>query len=269
MYRLLIVDGEKTACEEIVHILDWKRYGFSSVVTASSYSEAVNKVVDLPPHVALVNVRLGDRWGWELISQLRRQGLRTVFAIVSDSEDIRWIRKSMQACAQDFLLKPLDVREVRAFIERVIVNEFGGTLPDSRVLPEHVDPVLKVEYRSLSKITNKIILYTHNNYRMPLSLTGIAEVFKMSSKYIGRIFLRDTGMKYSEYLMAWRMIEASRRIVGTRDKISVIAGMVGYSQLNNFYIHFKRYFGFSPGDLRNSDNSIGMGVAGQRPEDKK
>ena len=74
----------------------------------------------------------------------------------------------------------------------------------------------------------------------------------MSSKYIGRVFLRDTGMKFSEYLMAYRMMEARKLIVSTTEKISNIANMVGYAQLNNFYIHFKNYFGVSPSVMRGS-----------------
>jgi AraC-like DNA-binding protein len=76
----------------------------------------------------------------------------------------------------------------------------------------------------------------------------------MSSKYIGRIFLKDTGMKYSEYLMAYRLLEAKRLIINTNEKISVIAGMVGYSQLNNFYTQFRNYFGVSPSSLRQFDD---------------
>ena len=41
--------------------------------------------------------------------------------------------------------------------------------------------------------------------------------------------------------------------MSTREKISVIAGLVGYSQLNNFYIHFRSYFGVSPGTMRSYD----------------
>ena len=44
-------------------------------------------------------------------------------------------------------------------------------------------------------------------------------------------------------------------IVGTQEKISVIAGMVGYVQLNNFYIHFRNYFGVSPSALRNFETA--------------
>ena len=61
-------------------------------------------------------------------------------------------------------------------------------------------------------------------------------------------------MKYSEYLMAYRMNEAKRLIMNTREKISVIAGMVGYSQLNNFYTQFRDHFGVSPSSLRQFDD---------------
>ena len=118
-----------------------------------------------------------------------------------------------------------------------------------------MDPVLRTEYGKLSRITNKIILIVKSNYRRGLSLTSIAEMLNMSSKYIGRVFLQDTGMKFSAYLTAYRMIQAKRLIENSQEKISVVASMVGYSQLNNFYVHFKNYFHISPGALRVYDGS--------------
>lgn len=116
--------------------------------------------------------------------------------------------------------------------------------------------MLQVEYSKFSKITNKIILIVKSNYRSSQSLTNIAEIFNMSSKYIGRIFLKDTGIKFSEYLTAYRMIQARKLIENTQEKISVIANMVGYSQLNNFYVHFKNYYNISPSTLRNFTASV-------------
>ena len=111
--------------------------------------------------------------------------------------------------------------------------------------------MLHVPYTTLSRITNKIILVVKSSYRTPQTLTGIADSFHMSSKYLGRIFLKDTGIKFSEYLMAYRMLEARKLILSTQEKISVIANMVGYVQQNNFYTHFRNYFGVSPSALRN------------------
>ena len=254
MYRLLIVDTNRDYCQSAKSLLDWSRYGFSCVMTAFSFADAVSKAIDMQPHVALIEVKLGDQWGYDLAAHLRSMGMKTIFCMMSDQEDPHCMRKSMQACAQDYLLKPLNAKELRSFVERIIVNELHGTLPEKTASKPELDPVLEKEYTSFSRITNKIILFVRSNYHHAPSLTSIAESFNMSSKYIGRIFLKDTGMKYTEYLMAYRMLEAKRLIVNTREKISVIAGMVGYTQLNNFYTQFRNYFGVSPSSLRHYDD---------------
>ena len=254
MYRLLIVDDEKDICENVRYLINWAEYGFTSIMTATSYAQAVNLAVDFQPHVALVDVKLGDYWGYDLVSTLHSQGSRTVFCMLSGFDDTQYLRRSMQAGAADYLLKPIDVVELKRFLERTLVNDLKGSLPRHDPDQQELDPVLQVPYSSLSKITNKIIMAARTDYRSSLTLMAIADSFQMSSKYIGRIFLKDTGMKFTDYLTAYRMLEARRLLLNTREKISVIAGMVGYPQLNNFYIQFRNYFGVSPGTLRNTDH---------------
>ena len=255
MYRLLIVDSDASVCENIKGLIDWSHYGFNCIMTAASYNEAINKAIDLTPHIAIIDIKLGEHYGFELAAHLHAIGLKTIICMISKYDDSYYIRKSMQACAQDYLLKPVNAAELFAFVERVLTNELHGTLPNPATEKEAIDPVIKITYSNLSKITNKIILFVRANYQESLSLTTIAETLNMSSKYIGRIFLKDTGMKFTDYLLAYRMLEARRFIINTQEKISVIAGMVGYSQLNNFYTHFRNYFGLSPSALRQYENS--------------
>ena len=252
MYRLLIVD-EKESCEALCTQMDWTELGFETVVTAGSYAEAVDKALNVQPHVALVSVDLDGHKGATLIQHLYSVGQKTVFCMMARQKNMQDIRSAMRAGARDFLLKPIETEQLQEFLEWAVVNELHGELPERNAVSPQSDPVLQVEYASLSKITNKILLMVRNDYRHSLSLMGIAESLNMSSKYIGRIFLKDTGMRFTEYLMAYRMLEAKKLILGTGEKISVIAGMVGYSQLNNFYTHFRNYFGVSPSSLRNFD----------------
>jgi YesN/AraC family two-component response regulator len=251
----MIVDPDRGICENIPYLLDWSQYGVSGILTANSYEEAISRAVDFQPHIALVELELGDRQGYELVRHLRETGLETVFCTMGDKEDFQWVQQSMRAGARDYLLKPLDTSELRSFLERAVVRELGGSLPERPAVQTGLDPVLHTEYGKLSRITNKIILIVKSNYRRGLSLTGIAEMLNMSSKYIGRVFLQDTGMKFSAYLTAYRMIQARRLIENSQEKISVVASMVGYSQLNNFYVHFKNYFRISPGALRDYGGS--------------
>ncbi|MBQ7098136.1 MAG: helix-turn-helix domain-containing protein [Oscillospiraceae bacterium] len=250
MYRLLIVDDPES-CAAIQSRIDWQGYGFTVVRTANSYVEGIDLALDLHPHLMLLGTGMGAYRGYDLADHLRAVGLRSVFAVMSAEREPELIIQAMRAGAKDFLTKPLDEEELRTFVERVVVNDLGGSVSRGEPVRQDVDPVLHVPYSALSRITNKIILVVRTDYRQSQTLTLIAERMHMSSKYIGRIFLKDTGIKFSEYLMAYRMLEARKLIVSTQEKISVIAGMVGYVQLNNFYIHFRNYFGVSPSALRN------------------
>ena len=246
MYRLLIADGVAASRARVRALLPWRSFGFELVAEADSYASAVDRALDVRPHAALVALRLGGQSGLELIERLLAAGLRTAFCVMSDSDEPELILRAMRAGARDFLLTPLDAGQTRAFLRRVLPA--GGGAPAEE---PGGDPILRVDPARLSALASKILLLARSGPdTSPVTLTSIAEQLHMNSKYLGRVFLRETGMKLSEYVTACRMERARRLIVGTPEKISVIANMVGYSQPNRFYVHFKRHFGVSPGAMR-------------------
>ncbi len=251
MYRLLIVDDEKDIRDNMKLLIDWSYYGINHILTAASYEEAICKVIDFKPHIALVDVSIGSKWGYDLIEKLKDGGSETHFIMISGYDNFEYVRQSMKNGAVDYLLKPIDTKALEKTIENIVVNSLKGSI--SKVSEEQlaVDPILKVPVDSFSKITNKILLLIHSQYSSNLSLLDIAELFKMNSKYIGRIFIKDTGLKFSQYLTAYRMLKAKELIETTDEKIAAIAAIVGYDYINNFYVHFKDYYNISPSDLRN------------------
>lgn len=253
MYRLLVADSDPMDQEALCGMLDWASYGFDTILNAGSYAEVVSLTLDQHPQLVLVNAELEGGKGFDLIRQLRRTGSTAIFCLMSRRNTRDELHRALRAGARECLHMPVQEDALREFVEWAVTQELGGMLPQQILNPNLLDPVIQKEYSEFSRITNKILLLVHSDYASPLSLTAIAAQFDMSSKYIGRIFLKDTGLRFTEYLMAYRMLEARRLILSTREKISVIAGLVGYSQLNNFYIHFRSYFGVSPGTMRSYD----------------
>ena len=250
MYRLLIVDDERDICENLKLLVDWKKFKISAVYTASSFEAAADIALDVKPHIALVDVNLGGHYGYELITRLQEQGLTTVFCMISGYDDFIHVQRSMKAGAKDYLLKPISVQDLETFLTKAIVKDLGGTLPKRQQAQELIDPVANRPYHDFSNITNKIILIIRSDCGVNLSLVTVAEMFNMNSKYIGRVFLKDTGLKFTEYLMVYRMQTAKHLIESTKEQISDIVEKVGYSQTNNFYVHFSKMFGVSPNALR-------------------
>lgn len=92
--------------------------------------------------------------------------------------------------------------------------------------------------------------YIEENYCNPsLTLQYLSEsVVHRNAKYIGKIFLRETGMRFSEYLMQVRMENAKilLRSAGV-PKIGIIAEQVGFTEhVQYFYSVFKKHTGLTP-----------------------
>ncbi len=251
MYTLLIVDDEPAVLEGISRILDWKALGFGRVRTARSCYEVISHVVDWKPDVCLVDVRIGDEFGYELINHLNSMGILSNYVMMSGYDEFDYACEALRCGALDYLLKPVDKDKLRKRMEQIIVEKLHGTLPEQK--GENQDPVLGRPYEELSPLIRKIVMMTAMEYGQHVSLKSMADRFRMNATYLGQIFIRETGMKFSEYLMAYRMQVAKERILNTDEKISAIAAGVGYSNLNYFYQHFHGYYQLTPSEIRQSN----------------
>lgn len=250
MYRLLLVDDEPYILEGLKCILDWESYGFSRIETAVNYFETIEKAIELRPHLAILDICIGAEKGFDIIERLNLLDLPTKYIVISGHDTFEFVRRSFKTGILDYLLKPIDKKRLQQLVEQVIVQDLNGRLDVKKEESENVDPVLGLEYASLSNLTAKVLLIVKGEYQKNLSLKQIADKFMMNSKYLGQIFTKETGTRFSQYLMMYRLTIAREMIMTTSEKISTIAFSVGYSNLNYFYTHFKAYFGISPTSFR-------------------
>ncbi len=248
MYKLLIVDDEPQILEGMKRTLDWEKYGFGCIETSETADDAISKAVAIYPDIAIFDICIGKDRGYEAISKLNGLGLPTKYIIMSGYNEFEYAREAIRCGVKDYLLKPVNRSKLQEVVEKIIVEDLHGTLEGTS--DANIDPVLGVRYDSLSKLTNHILLTVKAEYEQNITLKMVAEQFRMNGTYLGQIFLKETKIKFSEYVMAYRMLKARERILSTDDKIASIAHSVGYSNLGYFYTHFHAYFDKSPSDLR-------------------
>lgn len=250
MYRLLIVDDEPQILEGLKNTLDWESLGFGRIATAKSYEEAVDYAIEIQPDVALFDVCLGEQYGFDVIKRLNEIKMPTVYIMISGYGEFEYAREAIKSGAKGYLLKPIDKAELQQMIEQIIVEDLGGALPENQEQQAETDSVTMMRYKELSKLTNKMMVIVKSEYSDNLTLKAVAEKFKMNSAYLGQIFFKETKLKFSEYLMVYRMQRARELILHTEEKISNIAKQVGYTNLNYFYTQFRDYYNYSPTYLR-------------------
>ncbi|KRE98490.1 hypothetical protein ASG89_05680 [Paenibacillus sp. Soil766] len=95
-----------------------------------------------------------------------------------------------------------------------------------------------------------------------LSLTWIGkELLYMNVDYLGRLFSKETGVKFSQYVLERRMEQAIRLIEQAGDlKIYEISKLTGFREDTQYFSKvFKKYTGFTPSEFkRNIDEGVRM-----------
>lgn len=97
---------------------------------------------------------------------------------------------------------------------------------------------------------NKIKIYAQEHFMEGLTLEQTAAVFYVSKEYLSKAFKAETGRGFAEYVTSLRMERARELILVYKIPIKEVGAMVGYMDQAHFYKAFKKYFGITPGEMR-------------------
>jgi YesN/AraC family two-component response regulator len=78
----------------------------------------------------------------------------------------------------------------------------------------------------------------------------VAEKFGLSIYSLSRLFSKDIGTGFSEYITALRMDQAKRLLLATDRSVGEIAQAVGIPNVNYFFRRFKECVGKTPAKFR-------------------
>ncbi len=93
-------------------------------------------------------------------------------------------------------------------------------------------------------------IYIHRSEQ--LTLSALADRLYLSPNYLSQTFKRYSGETIIQYLEDLRMIDAKRALEHTSFTIHQIASEIGYSNAAYFSTIFKKHYGVSPREWRNS-----------------
>jgi AraC-like DNA-binding protein len=82
------------------------------------------------------------------------------------------------------------------------------------------------------------------------TLSKMAKQVGLSIGYLPRLFKKNTGISFGEYLRNLRLKKAEKLLEDTTLIIKEIAAAVGYKYVSDFDHHFKSAYGISPGEYR-------------------
>ena len=99
-------------------------------------------------------------------------------------------------------------------------------------------------------LVQRIVDYTELHYRENLTIEALAYMFNYSGSYITKIFKKELGMTYAEYLRQKRIYAACNLVNRENFKVKEIAKLVGFNDTAHFVKCFEKYVGMSPSAYR-------------------
>ena len=99
-------------------------------------------------------------------------------------------------------------------------------------------------------ILDDILYYIDHNYQNNIKLETIAPLFGYNSAYLGKIFSKNVGENFNNYVDNIRIEAAKKLIMENSLKVYEIAEQVGYKNVDYFHKKFKKYVGQSPAEFR-------------------
>ncbi|MDX1394498.1 MAG: sigma-54 dependent transcriptional regulator [Gemmatimonadota bacterium] len=127
---ILIVDDDERIRTSLSEALE--RDGWT-VRTAASGESALSQVAEVLPAVVLADVRMKGMSGLELLRLLRERAPEIDVVIMTAHQDLPTVGAAMREGAVEFLVKPLELSELRRLLSRVRDDrELRGIRPGSR-----------------------------------------------------------------------------------------------------------------------------------------
>lgn len=120
----------------------------------------------------------------------------------------------------------------------------------SQMIVPMMELTRQVHEFSGKSISRSVMDLIHDHYDSDLTLEQCAMRLNYSTHYIRRMFRKETGMNFSEYLARLRHDMAKSWLSETEMKITEVAERLQYTNAQNFIRQFRKIEGMTPGQYR-------------------
>ncbi|WP_186445831.1 response regulator transcription factor [Paenibacillus cremeus] len=119
MYRTFIVDDEPSIRSGLRMIIPWEEYGIEICGEAANGADALKFIEEHRPDLVICDIRMPVMDGLELIRSVHERGMGTQFVVLSGYDDFRYVKEAIKYHVENYLLKPVNVDELRQTVHQV------------------------------------------------------------------------------------------------------------------------------------------------------
>ncbi|MFD0712435.1 response regulator [Paenibacillus sp. GCM10027626] len=108
------------------------------------------------------------------------------------------------------------------------------------------------QQRSGEEIVSEVKQFIDQHYYENISLNWVADRYYIHAKYFSKLFKEKYGENFSDYITKVRLEHAAERMADGSLSIQQVAALVGYEDAAYFSSVFRKYYGMTPTQFRES-----------------
>lgn len=243
MYKVLLVDDEPWVLRGVRGFFDTMVEEYSVVGEAENGRDALALAEREEPDIVITDIRMPDMDGLAFVAALREKNIQAKVIMLSGYAEFEYARRALRLGVGNYLLKPLDRRELRDALEKIKVmiekeREVAGQEPAKWEE--------EIEYSEISAIMADI----EHNYTKDFTLNDLAEKYSLSTSHLSGIIKKETGKTFTEHVAERRIKKAEQYLRNERYSVAEVGRLVGYSDYYYFTKWFKKLTGITPSKYR-------------------
>ena len=244
---MVIIEDEKIILEELVSTFDWSKLGITVIGTAEDGISGEKLIMESSPDIILTDIRLPLQDGLTMLSKCPSVDQNAI--VLSGYTDFGYTRRAIQIGVYDYLEKPVDDEELENVCGRLA----------ERIRQEHMNEKQKEGTMRIELPTDFhnhqiscAVTFIKENYEKPIGLSDAAAYVRLSENHLSTLFKEVTGINFLQYLNGYRLNMATDMMRKEGVNISEIAPRCGFANPGYFVKIFKRYYGMTPTQFRDS-----------------
>lgn len=254
--RILLIDDELVALNNLKKRVDWLAYGFTEILTAQDADQARQILADGHIDLVLSDIEMPGESGLALVESINKDYPDTESIIITCHADFNYIKKAMKAKVLDYVLKPIDYTELKTLLAQFAEQRKRLISRDKlELILQQIQPPTEPVDREGIPISPEdriefIKQFIQRNLREKLYVEDLARLVHINDQHLMRIFKKETGMSLTQYINEQRLLMAGHLLKHSDYNINYVADLVGFENLSYFTRLFKKNTGFTPSEYR-------------------
>ncbi len=234
MLKIVIVEDEFYIRKGIVSFLDSFNKNTEVVGEFTTINRAVKMVEILQPNLVLLDIKLLDGNSFEFLEKTKHLNFYTIFITSYDNYAIR----ALKAGAVDYILKPIDIDELEAAIDKVFLLQNEAKLQSQITLQNQTITLNFINETQIIEVKNLLYCKSSKGYTTFFMLNGKKHVASKPLKEFEKKLTECQFIRaHQSYFVNTKFInkfDSKTRLIYLNDHITVPVSARKVSIINKF-----------------------------------